>query len=83
MLSIEEIEKTTEEATYRAIGRFIARFGGLESTLRFHLAEEIKLDMNYASVVVTHDFALVHCRFNSLFQNAKDGRGAAPTKDAD
>jgi hypothetical protein len=67
MPSIEEIEETTEEATYRAIGRFIARFGGLESTLRFHLAEEIKLDLNYASAVVTHDFALLCTAVSKVF----------------
>ena len=37
MPSIEGIEEAAEEATYCAIGRFIARFGGLEYTLRFHL----------------------------------------------
>jgi hypothetical protein len=67
MPSIEEIEQATEEATYRAIGRFIAKFGGLEFTLRFHLAEEIKLDLNYATVVVTHDFALLCTAVSKVF----------------
>jgi hypothetical protein len=54
MPSVDESEKATEEATYRPIGRFIARFGGLGFTLRFQLAEDIKLGLNYASAVITH-----------------------------
>jgi hypothetical protein len=67
MPTLKEIEDATEEATYRAIGRFIARFGGLEYTLRFHLAEEIKLDLNYLSVLVTHDFALLCTAVTTVF----------------
>lgn len=59
MPTLDEIDEAIAEATYGAIGRFVARFGGLESTLRLHLAEEIKLDLNYATIVVTHDFALL------------------------
>ena len=67
MPSIEEIEEAAEEATYNAIGRFIARFGGLEYTLRFHLAEEIKLDLHYMTVLVTHDFALLCTAVSTVF----------------
>lgn len=67
MPSIEEIEEDAKEATYRAIGHFVARFGGLEYTLRFHLAEEIKLDLNYMSVLVTYDFALLCTAVSKVF----------------
>src|ERR1700748_1567690 len=68
MPSIEETaEATAEDATYRAIGRFIASFCDLEGTLRLHLAVEIKLDLNYMTAVVTHDFALLCTAVSTVF----------------
>jgi hypothetical protein len=63
----EQEQKETEEATYRAIGRFITCFAGVEHALRFRLAEEIKLDRHYMTVIVTHDFALLCTAVTAVF----------------
>jgi len=64
---LKALHERNREATYRAIGRFITQFASVEWTLRFYLAEEIKLDLNYMSVVVTHDFALLCTAVTTVF----------------
>jgi hypothetical protein len=64
---LKALHEGNEEATYRAIGRFITKFASVEWTLRFHLAEEIKLDLHYMTVVVTHDFALLCTAVSTVF----------------
>jgi hypothetical protein len=64
---LKALHEGSDEATYRAIGRFIAQFASVEHTMRFYLAEEIKLDLNYMSVVITHDFALLCTAVTTVF----------------
>ena len=64
---LEALHAKNREATYRAIGRFITQFASVEHTMRFYLAEEIKLDLNYMSVVITHDFALLCTAVMTVF----------------
>ena len=53
------IEAATEEATYRAIGRFIKMFSSIERTMRMFLAEAVELNLEYVTPIITHDFALL------------------------
>jgi hypothetical protein len=64
------------EPTYRAIGRFIHQFASIEWTLRFYLAQAVKLDLNYMDSIMTHDFALlctaVTSVYSDIFKNDED-----------
>ncbi|MGY4463109.1 hypothetical protein [Bradyrhizobium sp. LB13.1] len=62
-------EDATREATYRAIGRFIHQFASVEWTLRYYLAQAVKLDLNYMDAIVTHDFALLCTAVTSVYSN--------------
>lgn len=62
-------EETTRESTYRAIGRFIHQFASIEWTLRYYLAQAVKLDLHYMDAVVTHDFALLCTAVNSVYSD--------------
>jgi hypothetical protein len=64
---LKTLHQANEEATYRAIGRFITKFASVEHTMRYHLAEEIKLDLHYMSVVITHDFSLLCTAVTTVF----------------
>lgn len=63
----EKDEDATREATYRAIGRFIHQFASIEWTLRYFLAQAVKLDMNYMGAIMTHDFALLCTAVTSVY----------------
>ena len=62
-----EQDDRSAEATYRAIGLFIDGFSSVEYTLRYYLAVEVKLDMNYFHPVLTHDFALLCTAVHEVF----------------
>ncbi len=68
-------EQDDEDATHRAIGRFLEGFSGIEQSLRYYLAIEVKIDMNYSRATITHDFALlctaVHEVFNQTLKTDK------------
>jgi hypothetical protein len=66
-VDLKALHEGNEEATYRAVGCFITQFASVEHTMRYYLAEEIKLDLNYMSVVVTHDFALLCTAVTTVF----------------
>lgn len=57
---MRESEQVSAEKTYHAIGRFIFEFSQLEYTIRYYLAEEIRLDDKYFSPVVeSYDVGLL------------------------
>lgn len=62
-------EDATREATYRAIGRFIHQFASIEWTLRYYLAQAVKLDLQHMDAVVTHDFALLCTAVTSVYSD--------------
>jgi hypothetical protein len=48
-----------EEATYRAIGRFMFEFSQLEYAIRYYTALELGVKEEMAHVVMSHDVALL------------------------
>jgi hypothetical protein len=66
---LEDFDDATEEATYRAIGRFINRFSSIEWTLRYYLTQAVKLDMKYMYAIMTHDFALLCTAVTSVYSD--------------
>jgi hypothetical protein len=59
--------KEAENATYRAIGRFVTNFAKLEYALRYFLAVEAKLDLTFFNQVMTQDFAMLCSSVSAVF----------------
>lgn len=62
-------EHATREATYRAIGMFIHQFASVESALRYHLAQAVKLNAVHMDTIITHDFALLCTAVDAIFSD--------------
>jgi hypothetical protein len=68
---LKALHAENDEATYRAIGRFITKFASVEHTMRFHLAEEIKLDLNYMSARYSRFCLAMYRCYNRILQDAE------------
>ncbi len=69
----QEVENLTRELTFRSIGYFIFGFSTLEFNLRNFLGLKIKLDGEYFSAVLTHDFALLCTAILEVYRMSLDG----------
>lgn len=67
---------TEEErnAIYRAIGNFIVEFAYLEATLRAFLAMEVRMRLDFAPAIITHDFSLLCTAVVEVFSQTVDDR---------
>lgn len=50
---------TSDDRFFSAIGRFIFEFSQLEYTLKHHVAEQVNINDEHFTAVMTHDFAVL------------------------
>jgi hypothetical protein len=79
---MSELDQTSPEKTYRAIGRFIFEFSQVEYTIRHYLAEEIGLDeQHFSAVVESYDVGLLCAVAIEVFKKSRAEQNVAHIKE--
>jgi hypothetical protein len=77
-LSMNDLDQTSAEKTYRAIGRFIFEFSQVEYTIRHYLAEEIGLnEEHFSAVVESYEASLLCTVAIEVFKKSRAKENAA------